>query len=72
MLDEKIECSECHRVFFAKSTAGKRVAAPDHTKAYIGFGVSAVVIIALFALSGKKAPTPKPKPKRTIVEQVFS
>ena len=72
MLDEKIECSECHRVFFAKSTAGKRVAAPDHTKAYIGFGVSAVVIIALFALSGKKAPTPKPKPKRTIVERVFS
>ena len=71
MLDEKIECSECHRVFFAKSTAGKRVAAPDHTKAYIGFGVAAVAIIGLFAISGGKAPTPKSKPKPVVVEKPF-
>lgn len=51
LLDAKIECTECHRVFFAKATVGKRVAAPDHTKAYIGFGVAAVAIIGLFALS---------------------
>ena len=44
-LDSKIECADCHRVFFAKSTAGKRVAAPDYTKAYIGFGVLAVAIV---------------------------
>jgi DNA-directed RNA polymerase subunit RPC12/RpoP len=65
LLDEKIECTECHRVFFAKSTVGKRVTAPDHTKTYIGFGVAAVAIIALFVLSNsgpkavKKAAAPK-------------
>tara|TARA_R110002096_G_scaffold17148_5_gene59184 strand:- start:628 stop:1779 length:1152 start_codon:yes stop_codon:yes gene_type:complete len=59
MLDEKIECTECHRVFFAKSTVGKRVAAPDHTKTYIGFGVAAVAIIGIFALSGGKEPAKK-------------
>jgi len=51
MLDEKIECTECHRVFFAKTTAGKRVAPPDYTKAYVGFGVLAVAIILIFVLS---------------------
>ena len=57
-LDSKIECADCHRVFFAKSTAGKRVAAPDYTKAYIGFGVLAVAIVGLFVLmsSGDNAP----------------
>ncbi|MFK7740051.1 MAG: hypothetical protein AB8H80_06970, partial [Planctomycetota bacterium] len=41
------------RVFFGKTTAGKRVEAPDYTKAYIGFGVAAVVIIGIFiAMSG--------------------
>jgi len=63
MLDEKIECSECHRVFFAKTTAGKRVAAPDHTKVYIGFGVAIVAIIGLFVMSGGSSTPPK-KPKK--------
>ena len=65
MLDEKIECTECHRVFFAKSTVGKRIQAPDYTKVYIGFGVAAVAIIGLFVLSNGKPPEapPKPKPK---------
>ena len=67
MLDEKIECTECHRVFFVKSTAGKRVAAPDHTKTYIGFGVAAVAIIGLFALSGGQSEPPK-KPPAPVVE----
>ena len=66
MLDEKIECSECHRVFFAKSTAGKRVAAPDHTKAYIGFGVVIVAIIGLFAISGSGNSAPPKKKKRPL------
>ena len=72
MLDEKIECSECHRVFFAKSTAGKRVAAPDHTKAYIGFGVVIVAIIGLFAISGSgnSAPPKKKKPTVTMLVEV--
>ena len=48
MLDSKIECTECHRVFFAKTTAGKRVQAPDYTKAYIGFGVLGLVIVGIF------------------------
>ncbi|CAN0498904.1 unnamed protein product, partial [Discosporangium mesarthrocarpum] len=58
MLESKIECSECHRVFFPKTTAGKRVAPPDYTKAYVGFGVAAVVIVGLFiAMSGSNTPT---------------
>lgn len=68
MLDEQIECSECHRVFFAKTTAGKRVAAPDYTKVYIGFGVAAVAIIGLFVLSGGKKEPIKPK-KKPVVEK---
>lgn len=72
MLDEKIECTECHRVFFAKSTVGKRVAAPDHTKVYIGFGVGAVAIIGLFALSnGGNKPKAPPKTKPVVVTQPF-
>lgn len=57
MLDSKIECTECHRVFFAKTTAGKRVQAPDYTKAYIGFGVLGLVIVGIFvamSMSGSK------------------
>ncbi|MFT4514882.1 MAG: hypothetical protein ACI89X_000051 [Planctomycetota bacterium] len=60
MLDEKIECTECHRVFFVKSTVGKRVTAPDHTKTYIGFGIAVVAIIGLFIMaSGDKEPVKK-------------
>lgn len=63
MLDQKIECTECHRVFFAKTTAGKRAKPPDHTKVYVGFGIAIVVIIALFVVIGSgggKEPAKKP------------
>jgi hypothetical protein len=58
-LDTKIECADCHRVFFAKTTAGKRVAAPDHTKAYVIFGLVGVVLVGgliLMNSGGKPAP----------------
>jgi DNA-directed RNA polymerase subunit RPC12/RpoP len=64
MLDEKIECADCHRVFFAKTTAGRRVQKPDYTKAYVGFGIAVVVIVGIFiALGGKKD---EPKKKQTV------
>jgi hypothetical protein len=62
-LDNKIECTECHRVFFPKTTAGKRVSAPDNSKIYVGFGVGAVVLIGILVLmnmGGGEAPKPKP------------
>jgi hypothetical protein len=61
-LDTKIECADCHRVFFAKTTAGKRVAAPDYTKAYIGFGLVALVLVGgiLLMNSGDKPPAKPP------------
>jgi hypothetical protein len=62
-LEEKLECGDCHRVFFPKTTAGKRVAAPDYTKTYIGVGVGVVALIALMVLTrggGGEAPKPKP------------
>lgn len=61
-LSEKLECSECHRVFIPKTTVGKRVKPPDNTKVYVGFGIGAVALIGIFfAMSGggekpKKAP----------------
>jgi len=62
MLDEKIECADCHRVFFAKTTAGRRVQKPDYTKHYVGFGIAAVVIVGIFiALGGSKKEPPKKK-----------
>ncbi|MCK5941853.1 MAG: hypothetical protein KAI24_07805, partial [Planctomycetes bacterium] len=64
MLDQKIECADCHRVFFAKSTAGRRVQKPDYTKAYVGFGIAAVAIVIIFAMTGGKKDDPKQdKPK---------
>ncbi|MCB9878230.1 MAG: hypothetical protein H6835_11585 [Planctomycetes bacterium] len=62
-LDQKFECPECHRVFFPKTTAGKRVQAPDYTKAYLGFGLVAVAIVVIFVLSSKSPEKPKEKPK---------
>ncbi len=62
-LEEKLECGDCHRVFFPKTTAGKRVAPPDYTKTYVGVGVGVVVLIALMVLTrggGSEAPKPKP------------
>jgi hypothetical protein len=61
-LDSKIECADCHRVFIAKSTAGKKVKPPDYTKAYVGFGVAAVAIIGLLMMMGGGDPPPKKEP----------
>jgi hypothetical protein len=61
-LDEKLECSECHRVFFPKTTAGKRVRKPDHSKVYVMFGVGAVVLVGLFfMMSSGSEPVAKAK-----------
>lgn len=66
MLDQKIECADCHRVFFAKTTAGRRVQKPDYTKAYVGFGVAAVVIIGIFIALGSGGKKEKPKKNQTV------
>lgn len=60
-----IECGECHRSFKPMTTVGKRAKGQDHTKVYVGFGVGALVIVGLFALSGGgggKDPAPPPTP----------
>jgi hypothetical protein len=49
-------------VFFAKSTAGKRVQAPDYTKAYVGFGIGAVALIGLFVVMSGGGDAPKKPP----------
>ncbi|MFY9343595.1 MAG: hypothetical protein WAT39_13955 [Planctomycetota bacterium] len=72
-LDSKIECQECHRVFFAKTTAGKRVAAQDNTKVYVGFGIGAVAVIGIFiAMSSGGGEKPKPKPPPAPAAPQFS
>lgn len=60
-LDTKIECGDCHRVFFAKTTAGKRVTAPDNTKVYVGFGIGAVALIGIFVMMSGGGSKPAPK-----------
>lgn len=70
MLDQKIECTSCHRVFFAKTTAGKRTKPPDHTKTYVAFGVGAVFVIGTFiALSGGKGDAPPKKADTPVVQR---
>lgn len=63
-LDAKIECQECHRVFFGKTTVGKRARTQDNSKVYIGFGIGGLAIVVLFAVMSNSTPdtTPKPKP----------
>jgi len=64
-LDSKIECADCHRVFIAKKTAGKRLPAPDHTRVYVGFGAAAVAIVGILVLmsrSGNEPPKVAPAP----------
>lgn len=68
-LDIKIECQECHRTFFPKTTAGKRAVATDNTKVYVGFGIGAVLIVITFALmSGNNDDKPK-QPKPTVARE---
>ncbi|MEC7584719.1 MAG: hypothetical protein VYE77_10400 [Planctomycetota bacterium] len=66
-VDSKVQCTQCKRTFFAKTTAGKRTKAPDNTKVYIGFGVGVLVfIIGLVALSGgNDTPRREPEPQVT-------
>lgn len=59
MLEERVECAQCYRVFIPKAAVGRRVQKPDYTKAYVGFGVAAVAIVLLFALSGGSASEPE-------------
>jgi hypothetical protein len=47
LVDQKIECAECHRVFFAKASA-KRVRPPNYTKAYVTFALVGLGIVGLF------------------------
>lgn len=69
-LDSKIECQDCHRVFFAKTTAGKRAVKQDHSKVYVGFGVGAVVLILIFVMMSSSGTTPaKPAPSNTPPKQ---
>ncbi len=62
-LDSKIECQECHRVFFAKTTAGKRARTQDNSKVYIGFGIGAAALIGIFVLMSQGGDTPPAKPR---------
>jgi len=67
-LDSKIECQECHRVFFAKTTAGKRVAAPNNTKNYLLFGGGALVVLISLIVMSNSNDKPAPKPPAPHVE----
>lgn len=60
--DTKVECSQCHRVFFPKAGATKRPKAKDYTKAYMGFGVGAVLVVGTLMLMNRGGDTPPAKP----------
>lgn len=63
LLDQKMTCKDCERTFFPKATGGKRAKPKDNTKAYVGFGVAAVAIVAIFVISrsgGGEAPRKAP------------
>lgn len=57
-----IQCSECHRNFKPATTVGKRAKTVDHSKTYVIFGVAAVVIIGIFALTSSGGGNNKPAP----------
>ncbi len=63
-LDDKIECADCHRVFLPRKTFGRRVARPDYTKAYVGFGAATVAIVVLLVATsgGSDKPAAPTKP----------
>jgi len=54
VLEQKLECQECHRVFFPMTTVGKRVRPPSHTGTYVLIGIIAVLIIASFVWMQKR------------------
>lgn len=49
-LDQKIQCTECHRTFFAKTAVGKPRKQKDYTKTYVLFGVLTLFIVVTLAL----------------------
>jgi hypothetical protein len=49
VMEGKLRCTQCERTFFPKASAGKGQRKPDHTGAYWGFGIAAVLAIAGFA-----------------------
>lgn len=57
-LDQKIQCTECHRTFFAKTAVGKPKRQQDYTKVYVGFGVLAVFMVVTLALINSGGSTP--------------
>lgn len=63
-LDAKIECTECHRTFFAKTAVGKRARPKDNSKTYLIFaGVGVLIVASFVALSGgSKEPPKRPAP----------
>ncbi len=58
----KVTCSQCHRTFFAKVAAGKRPRPKDNSKAYVGFGVLAVLIVGSFIVIKSSGGTPAVRP----------
>ncbi len=60
-IDIKVACTQCQRVFFPKAGATKRPKAKDYSKAYIGFGVGAVLIVGTLVLMSRGGDQPKPK-----------
>lgn len=74
-IDEKMECVECHRTFFPKTTIGKRVKAQDNTKTYVMMGGGALAVIVLFAVmansgGGEPAkPSKPPEVRREVVSR---
>lgn len=61
-LDQKLECVECHRVFFPKTTVGKRAKTQDNTKTYLIFGGVALALIVLFVVISNSNANPVIKP----------
>ena len=65
-LDAKIECQECHRVFFGKTAVGKRAKTQDNSKTYMIFGgVALVIVIGLLVMNSNnqsQVSTPKAPP----------
>jgi hypothetical protein len=54
LLEQKLECQECHRVFFPQTTVGKRIKPPSNTGTYVMFGIIAVLILASFVWLQKR------------------
>lgn len=69
-LDQKIQCTECHRTFFPKTAVGKRRQAPNYTKAYVGFGALALFIVVTLVLMSGGGSRPASNDKETPPPQV--